>query len=107
MNLQSYKNHLFSNIQVVAPSSTTAERTTKKSSFFDKPNSVQVKRNKSPDISALDMIKTGRYNTYNLLDPEHGMKYYDPNDPNMHQPCLYRSDRIAIGKNEKTLFYTD
>ena len=29
------------------------------------------------------MAKRGQYRTYNLSDPEHGMKYYDPNDPNM------------------------
>ena len=58
-------------------------------------------------ITALEMAKRGQYRTYNLTDPEHGMKYYDPNDPNMHEKCLYRSDRIAVNKSDKQDHFTD
>ena len=44
---------------------------------------------------------------FNLTDPEHGMKFYSPNDPNMQENCLYRSDRIAVNKFDKPDHFTD
>ena len=53
------------------------------------------------------MAKRGQYNTYNMTEPEHGIKYYGPNDPNMHENCLYKSERIAVNKADKPDHFTD
>jgi hypothetical protein len=62
---------------------------------------------KSNTITALEMAKRGQYKTYNLVDPEHGMKHYDPIDPNMQENCLYRSARMAVNKLDKPDHFTD
>jgi hypothetical protein len=53
------------------------------------------------------MAKNGQYNTFNLTDPEFGIKNYAPVDPNMNVQCLYRHDRIAINQNDKPDHFTD
>jgi hypothetical protein len=53
------------------------------------------------------MAKNGQFKTFNVSDPEYGIKGYAPIDPNLNQECLYRHDRIAISTTDRPDHFTE